>query len=105
MQRKRVVLPLVALAAVAAMAMAVAGCGEDTLKQESAVDLVNKALNQQGVEAESVECPDDVEAKAGETFDCTVTLPDGKTATFTIEIEKVEGDTASLRIVGAERGT
>jgi hypothetical protein len=102
MQRKRVVVPLVAIAAVAAMTVAVAGCGEDTLEPESAVELINNSLNKTGVEAESVECPDDIEAKEGETFDCEVTLPNGETGTFTIEIGKVEGDTASLRIVGAE---
>ena len=97
--------PTALIAAIAALALAVAGCGEDTLEPQSAVDLVNKALDQQGVKAESVECPDDVEAKEGETFDCTVTLPGGDTGTFTIKIEKVEGDTASLRIVSAERGS
>jgi hypothetical protein len=93
------------IAVLAALAAAGAGCGEDTLEPESAVDLVNKALNQQGVKAKSVECPDDVEAKEGQTFDCTVTLPNGNTGTFTIEIEKVESDTASLRIVSAKRGS
>lgn len=102
MKRKRAVLPLAAIAAVAAMAVAVAGCGEDTLEPQSAVDLINNSLKQTGVEAESVECPDDVEAKEGETFDCDVTLPNGESGTFTIEIGKVEGDTASLRIVSAE---
>jgi hypothetical protein len=97
--------PIALIAAVAALALAVVGCGEDTLKQESAVDLVNKALDEQGVKAESVECPDDVEAKGGQTFDCKVTLPNGNTANFKIEIQKVEGDTASLRIVGVEQGS
>jgi hypothetical protein len=102
MRRKRVVLPLVALASVAAMAVAVAGCGEDTIEPDSAVQLINNALSKTGVEPESVECPDDVEAKEGETFDCDVTLPNGKSGTFTIEIGKIEGDTAELRIVSAK---
>jgi hypothetical protein len=102
MRGKRFILPLTAIAAVAAMAVAVAGCGEDTLEPDSAVQLINNSLNKTGVEAESVECPDDVEAKEGETFDCDVTLPNGESGTFTIKIEKVEGDTASLRIVSAE---
>jgi hypothetical protein len=102
MQRKLVVLPLTAIAAVAAMGIAVAGCGEDTLEPDSAVQLINNSLSKTGVEAESVECPDDVEAKEGETFDCDVTLPNGESGTFTIEIGKVEGDTAELRIVSAK---
>jgi hypothetical protein len=93
------------IAALAALAVAGTGCGEDTLKQEGAVDLVNKQLDEEGVKAESVECPDDVEAKQGTSFDCKVTLTTGETGTYTIKIQKVEGDTASLQIVDFKRGS
>jgi hypothetical protein len=93
------------IAVAAALALAAVGCGEDTLKQEGAVDLVNKQLDEQGVKAESVECPDDVEANQGTTFDCKVTLTSGETGTYTIKIQKVEDDTASLQIVDFKRGS
>lgn len=90
------------LALIAILAFAAAGCGEKTLDQGDEVDLVNKQLASQNLEAKSVECPDDVEAKEGDTFDCDVTLTNGKTGTYTIKITKLSGDNASLQVVDAK---
>ena len=46
--------------------------GED-LEQEISEDLEES----RGVRPEAVECPDEVEATEGTTFQCTITAPDG----------------------------
>jgi hypothetical protein len=89
------------LATVAALLLGVAACGKSTIEQQSEVDLVNKSLAAQNLKAKSVDCPDNVEAKEGETFSCDVVLTNGKTGTFDIKVGKVSGDTANLQIVGA----
>jgi uncharacterized lipoprotein len=96
---------MVVLIAAAALVFAAAGCGTKTIDQSSEVDLVNKQLESENLKAESVDCPDDVEAKEGETFKCDVTLTNGNTGTYTIKVEKVEGDNASLRVVDAQNTT
>jgi hypothetical protein len=90
------------VAVIALVALAAAGCGTKTLDQGDEVDLVNKQLASQDLKAKSVECPDDVEAKEGETFNCDVTLTNGNTGTYTIKVENVDGDNASLQVVDAK---
>jgi uncharacterized protein YajQ (UPF0234 family) len=90
------------IAAVAVLAFVAAGCGTKTLDQGDEVDLVNKQLASQDLKAKTVDCPSDVEAKEGDTFDCDVTLTNGKTGTYTIKITKVSGDNASLEVVDAK---
>lgn len=90
------------VALVGVMAVAAAGCGTKTLDQGDEVNLVNKQLSSQNLKAEAVDCPDDIEAKEGDTFKCDVTLTNGDTGTYTIKITKVSGDNASLQIVDAQ---
>jgi uncharacterized protein DUF4333 len=90
------------IALVAVLAFVAVGCGTKTLDQNDEVDLVNKQLASQDLKAKSVDCPSDVEAKEGDTFDCNVTLTNGKTGTYTIKITKVSGDNASLQVVDAK---
>lgn len=89
------------VALVAVVALALAGCSK-TLDQGDEVDLVNKQLAQDNLKAKSVECPDDVEAKEGNTFECDVTLTNGDTGVYTITIESVSGDNANLKVTGAK---
>jgi hypothetical protein len=89
----------------ALFALAAAGCGTKTIEHSSEVDLVNKQLAQDNLEAKSVKCPDDVEATEGDTFKCDVTLTNGRTGTYTITIKNVEGDNASLQVTGAKDTT
>lgn len=56
--------------AVAAMG-ALAACGEKTLDTADAESEITDKLKTQGVEAESVECPDDMKAKKDQTYTCT----------------------------------
>ncbi len=86
----------------AILALAAAGCGTKTIDQSSEVDLINKQLDSQNLKAKSVDCPDDVEAKEGETFECNVTLTNGRTGAYTVKVENVDGDNASLRVTGAK---
>jgi hypothetical protein len=44
-----------------------------------------------GVEVAAVDCPDDVDAKAGATFTCTVTGKDGSSASFQVTQTDDEG--------------
>jgi hypothetical protein len=89
------------LAASAALVLGVAACGKTTIDQSSEVDLVNKQLDQQNLKAKSVDCPDNVDAKEGETFTCDVVLTNGNTGTFDIKVTSVSGDHAELQITGA----
>jgi hypothetical protein len=69
------------------------GCGEtviDDAKTEAAIESnLSKSL---GKKVSSVECPSDVEVKAGESFDCTVTLSDGKQETASLKILNEDAD-------------
>jgi hypothetical protein len=95
--------PMLGVAAI--LALAAAGCGTKTIDHSSEVDLVNKQLAQDNLEAKSVKCPDDVEATEGDSFKCDVTLTNGRTGTYTITIKNVEGDNASLQVTGAKDTT
>jgi hypothetical protein len=90
------------LTAAAALLLGIAGCGKTTIDQSSEVDLVNKALDSQNAKAKSVDCPDDVEAKDGETFECEAVLTNGKSVTFDIKVGDVSDDNASLQITGVQ---
>jgi hypothetical protein len=95
----------VAIGAAGVLALAAAGCGDKTIDQSDEVDLVNKQLASDNLKAKSVDCPDDVDAKDGETFECDVTLTNGHTGTYTIKVQNVNGDNASLQITGAKDTT
>jgi hypothetical protein len=99
------VTPVVASIVALAVAGLAAGCGSSTINQSSEVDLVNKQLQSSHLKSKSVDCPDNVDAKEGTTFKCTVTLANGKTGTYTIRVEKVSGDNATLQIIDAQNGT
>lgn len=105
MQRKLTKRMAVVIGVAAVLALVAAGCGTKTIDHDSEVDLVNKQLASDNLKARSVECPDDVEAKEDETFQCDVTLTDGSTGTYTITVEKVSGDNASLRVTDAKNTT
>lgn len=82
-----------ALVALAVAAFVASGCGEtviDSAKTEAAIEEnLQKSLKQK---VSSVECPSDVEVKAGKTFDCTVDLAGGKQETATLKILNSDAD-------------
>jgi hypothetical protein len=82
-----------AVAALLAVAFLAVGCGEtviDDAKTEAAIeDNLQKSL---GKKVSSVDCPSDVEVKAGASFDCAVTLNDGKEETASLKIINDDAD-------------
>jgi hypothetical protein len=87
--------------AAAALVLGVAACGQSTIDESSEVDLVHKQLAQQKLEAKSVDCPDDVDAKEGTAFSCDVVLTNGRTGTYDMKVTSVNGDHAELQVTGA----
>jgi hypothetical protein len=72
---------------------ALVGCGESTVvpegAEESVVDVVSR---QTGFEPKDVSCPDGVEAKEGETFECEFTGPGGEPYVAKLKILEVDGE-------------
>ena len=84
--------PLRAFAAAAVTAVALAGCGEKVLNTDNAENEIVKGLEQQtNVKNPKVSCPDDVEVKKGDTFQCKATAQ-GDTATIAVEQLDDEGN-------------
>jgi len=82
-----------ALAALALAAFLAVGCGEtviDDAKTEAAIE--QNLKNSVGQKVSSVDCPSDVEVKAGTTFDCAVSLAGGKGETATLKIINSDAD-------------
>jgi len=80
-------------AALAAAALAACG-GYDQGEAETQIDekLSSQVDEAVGSPISSVSCPGDVELKAGETFDCTATLENGKELTVNSEITDDDGN-------------
>ena len=86
-------------AAVAA-ALTIAACGgyDSGQAEDEIVDKLSSQVEQAvGSPITSASCPDDVELKAGETFDCTATLENGDELTVNSEITDDDG-TATFNI-------
>ena len=65
-------------------AIATTGC-RTTIDTENLEEQIAQGLKAQtGVTAESVNCPEDVEAEAGATFECTAEAEGGGMATITV---------------------
>jgi Domain of unknown function (DUF4333) len=79
--------------AFALLALSAVGCGEtviDDAKTEAAIESnLEKSVGQK---VASVDCPSGVEVQAGETFDCSVSLVDGKNETATLKILNDDAD-------------
>ena len=73
-------------------------CGEATIVPDEAERSVTELVSERtGFEPTDVECPEDVEARVGGTFECTFTGPDGP-YTADVEITEVDGEAASFQI-------
>ena len=80
------------------LVLALGACGTTTVKSESAEDSVVQVVSEQtGFTPDDVSCPDDVEAKVGNTFDCEFTGPDGD-YTASVEIRQVDGEDVLFHI-------
>jgi hypothetical protein len=82
-----------AVLALALAVLALAGCGETVIDDTKAEDAVFADLESLDVAVQSVDCPEDVEVKAGETFECAVTVGGARQdATATLRILNEDAD-------------
>jgi Domain of unknown function (DUF4333) len=81
-------MPLLGLAA----ALAASGCGTETVNTDKAASEIEKGIREQlNIRNVEVTCPDDVEAKEGDTFDCTARAQ-GESATISVTQQDDEGN-------------
>jgi NAD(P)H-hydrate repair Nnr-like enzyme with NAD(P)H-hydrate epimerase domain len=84
-----------ALAALALAAVLIAGCGGVNLDAGKEQDQLKQYVeNLEGAKVSAVDCPSGVEVKAGNTFECSLTLRGGKQGTVTVKILNSNADTA-----------
>ena len=87
-----------ALIPIAASAVLLVACGEKTINADRAAETVNNFVSDRtGFEPSDVECPEDVEAKVGETFECTFTGPEGPYRAE-VRVSEIDGDDAQFSI-------
>lgn len=80
------------------LSLVVAACGESTVKPDGAERVVvNVVSGKTGFRPTDVRCPDDVEAKAGKTFDCQFTGPEGPYVAH-MRITKVDGTRVDFEV-------
>jgi len=70
--------------------MALTGCGKK-LDTESIEPQIEKIEQTASAKVESVKCPDDVTAKKGDKFECTVTFVNGKKLNVPVTQTDAEG--------------
>jgi hypothetical protein len=73
----------------------------DRVDQALALNIIYKSAD---TAPKSVDCPTDVPAKVGMTFDCRLASKDGSRDTVTLKVEKATSTDQNLRIVAARQG-
>jgi hypothetical protein len=89
-----------ALAALMVAAVVVAGCGEtviDDVKTEAAIEKNLKPTF--GKRLTGVDCPENVEVKKGNIFECALTLTDGKEEAVKLKILNDNADVEMIDLV------
>ena len=81
---------LLAVALAAVLSLVLAACG-NTLDLSDVEDTITKDAEAAGLTVEEVDCPDDIEAKEGDTFDCTVKA-DGEELPLTLTQKDDDGN-------------
>jgi hypothetical protein len=82
-----------AAVAVAVLALALAACGETVIDATKTEDSIKAELERSaGLDVTSVDCPSDVEVKAGATFECTLTGKGGDEQPVKLEIVNDDAD-------------
>ena len=86
--------------AAAAVALGVAACGGANVDTDRAESAIRAGITRQtGVKIDSVRCPDEIEAKEGETFRCVARASNGQRARVEVTQRDDEGS-VSWRLVG-----
>ena len=75
-----------------ALALAVAGCGNDTVDADKVEAGIEQRLSTATAKVSSVSCPDDVEKKEGTTFTCDAKLEGGGKAKVKVTQTSNAGD-------------
>jgi hypothetical protein len=84
----------------ALVAAGLAACGDAKLDTDRAEAAIRSGITRQtGVKIDSVRCPDDVEARKGETFRCVASASNGQRARVEVTQRDDEGS-VSWRLVG-----
>lgn len=79
-----------------------AGCGETVIDGTKTEEQLQASLSKSlGAKVTSVDCPSDVEVKAGATFTCTVKVKGGETQTATLKIRNEDADLSVISINGS----
>jgi len=92
------------LGAVALLALVgvASGCGETVLDTSKTEEQLQASLSESlETKVKSVDCPSDVEVKAGKTFSCTVELQGGETQTATLKIRNSDADVSVIDLTGS----
>jgi hypothetical protein len=84
----------------ALVVMALGACGDAKLDTDRAEAAIRSGITRQtGVKIDSVRCPDDVQARKGETFRCVASASNGQRARVEVTQRDDEGS-VSWRLVG-----
>jgi Domain of unknown function (DUF4333) len=104
MNRKHAAVGALVLAAVT---VAATGCG-DVIDSKKIENQLKSQVEAAGIKLKSVSCPDNVDAKAGQKFNCTVTTAKGTEVKLNGEVKNDKGlvdfNSADLQKLGATGG-
>src|SRR5690242_15653902 len=98
--------PSLLAAAIGAAAILIGGCsvsfssGGDTIKKDDLVKDVQNFMTAQLPDlppTKSVDCPGDVDAKVGTTFECTAVLTNGQQVTIPLQVKTSGGSRGTIQ--------
>lgn len=89
------------LAVTAVVTEMVSACGTSTLKADEAAKFVTDTVSEQNAFTPTgVTCPQNLEAKAGTTFDCTFVGPENTRYVAHMTVLDVQGEYATFELSG-----
>jgi Domain of unknown function (DUF4333) len=78
--------------------------GEETISSDKVESVANRSLTKSvGQSPASIDCPSDLEAKVGESEDCTLTDDQGTTYEMRATVTKVSGENFELNVKVADQ--
>ena len=88
MRRHRLLILLLAVGA-----LGLAGCGDKKLDTDKLEGKIKSGIEKQaGVKIKSVDCPDNVKVKKGDTFNCKATTQTGQSANVKVTQQDDKGN-------------
>ena len=84
----------IAIAAVLVAGLGLSACGTTTIDSDKAETEISKGYEQQvpGSSVDEVDCPDTIEAEAGVTATCKLTLADGNAGDINLRVLDEDGN-------------